>query len=538
MAGQMVKAIDPSRPVTFNFFPWSWAGIDDTKDEHICEIASDHYPGPNGPLKYENHNRPVSFGEFLHLNAYNRYELATDVVLRDMWGIYLHKMWENMYHSKGCLGGSIWAGIDDTFYWDYVNEEGKVEERTVGYGTWGPIDGWRRKKPEWWGMKKTYSPIRIITVVQKESLILVNVENRQDFSNLNRLKISWKIGEESGAITAGVNPKSQGQLIIQPKNDFRNAASLQLSFDDPRGFNVDSFNIALKEENLSSESKAVEKYKIEKTKGEIKIIGKSNTYTIDKESGLIENDGFNGPHLMVLPLKNKGNTQMHGPTKYYEPYTHTCSEWKLSSIDVNNNMGFPIITVRGVYKEAEGNFIYSFNVDGTFSVEYDFTLKEDVNPRQLGIVFKLPKEYEQFSWKRKGYWSTYPDWHIARLEGTVNANEGVEASPVGPRTKPSHRWLHDRTKIGSNDFASTKHNIYHASLTNKTGKGLQVLARAEKHCRVWIDGGSICMLIANYSNGGSERFLRGHAKNDDKPMMAGDKVYGKVKMIIKNNIMN
>lgn len=364
----------------------------------------------------------------------------------------------------------------------------------------------------------------------------MNVENRQDFSNLDRLKISWKISEESGIVTASVNPKSHGQLIIQPKKDFSNATSLQLSFDDPRGFNIDSFKIVLKKENLITESGAsetIEKYKIEETKGKINVIGKTNayTYTINKESGLFENEGFNGPYLMVLPLTSKGVLQMQGPAIDYEPYTHTCSEWKLPSFEISKNKGLPVITIRGAYKEAKGNFIYRFNADGTFSVDYDFTLKKDINPRQLGIVFKLPKEYEQFSWKRKGYWSTYPDWHIARLEGTVNANKGIEATPVGPRTKPDHDWLHDRTRIGSNDFASTKHNIYHASLTNKTGKGLQVLARANKHCRVWIEGDFICMLIANYSNGGSEGFLGDHTEKDEKLLKAGDKVYGKVKMI-------
>jgi len=143
-AGQAMKMLDPTRPLTFNYYPWGWVG-NRAEDEGICALGSDHYPSPTGPEKYASYHRPISFGEFVHLNAYNRFELATDVALRDIWGIYLHEMWENMYQSQGVAGGSIWAGIDDTFYWDYPLDDGSIEERTVGYGTWGPIDGWRRK---------------------------------------------------------------------------------------------------------------------------------------------------------------------------------------------------------------------------------------------------------------------------------------------------------------------------------------------------------------------------------------------------------
>ena len=515
-----VKELDPTRPVGFD--TWGYKG------NELVEIGTNHYPGLG--KTYGDGEYPLSLGEYCHLNAYNRFEMATDQTLRDKWGIYLSVMWELMYADPTCVGGAIWAGIDDTFYWDFKKPDGQIEERTVGYGTWGPIDGWRRKKPEYWGMKKTYSPVRVnVSGVQiKDNKIVVPVENRQDFSNLDRLNIRWQLGSESGVVSKDIAPRSKGELKISPKTPITADADLYLAFDDPRGFNVDSFNIELgpKTEKLTQGNS--ENYVIVETDAAIQIKGQHAVYNINRKTGLLENDVFTGPYLMVLPLNGSGGTQMHGPTNYYEPYTHTCKQWQLKSINVKVENDKPILTVSGSYKEASGAFVYTFNANGTIDIDYDFEMNEKINPRQIGIVFELPATYENLSWKRKGHWTTYPDWHIARLEGTANASYGFDATPVGPRTRPGHEWRFDRNKVGNHDFASTKHNIYRAMLADTNNKGLVITANADRHVRAWREAGKIRVLAAHYSNGGSERFLRRIANKDDRPLDKGDHVKSSV----------
>lgn len=113
-------------------------------------------------------------------------------------------MWSNLFKAPGGLGGAIWCYSDETFmlpvpkkgtsYWiefAYTKKPKDFNGNCVGYGEWGIVDVWRREKPEFWGTKKAYSPVRVLKTqvgdVTRNTPILLPVFNRFDHTNLNEL---------------------------------------------------------------------------------------------------------------------------------------------------------------------------------------------------------------------------------------------------------------------------------------------------------------------------------------------------------------
>ncbi|NJL70739.1 MAG: hypothetical protein HC888_03565 [Candidatus Competibacteraceae bacterium] len=83
-SAKTMSDLDPTRPSTFNYLERH--NKDNTRDQNVCAVLSKHYPGLAAAEYFKDYQRPVNFGEFTHLNSYNRHELATDVGLRDLWG--------------------------------------------------------------------------------------------------------------------------------------------------------------------------------------------------------------------------------------------------------------------------------------------------------------------------------------------------------------------------------------------------------------------------------------------------------------------
>lgn len=472
----MEKA-DPTRPLTFH--DQGYGGFNNQGS--TAPISNIHYPGPDGYKVAAKSDRPMTYGEYCHLNVYNRSELVTDPGVRSDWALALAPTWENMYKTPGVLGGSIWSGIDDIF--QLPNGD------AVGYGAWGPIDGWRRPKPEYWDMKKIYSPIRVTTkTLSPAKELVIDLENRYTYTNLNELQVNWVYGEEKGSIFVDLEPGEKGQLRVRPVHPEK-ANELYLSFVDPRGFTADEYLIP-EGRQIQNESQvlAAVPTRLKEKKDRYMITGKDFTCEISRISGQIlsvkkgKKEVLNGgPWLMALPLTSGGCYPNHNANT--PAFNDLCSDWKVEKVDAVREGNDVVVKVKGAYKEFAGSYDLKVNANGELSVVYAFDALEDVNPRQWGLVFEAPVSFDQTFWRRDGLWSVYPSDHISRPVGEASLFYEGLPKKVDPHTEPAWSWSMDYNELGSNDFRSTRRNIWYAGLRSMNGSKITVPSNGRQHWR-------------------------------------------------------
>jgi len=527
--GELVKQFDPTRPRNFSQYGPEADGGD-------LEITNHHYPGPGGPDTYRNYKRPIVFDEYVHLNAYNRLELVTDPGVRDAWGIGFEAMWEKMEKTDAVLGGAIWAGIDDSFF--------LPNGKTVGYGTWGPVDGWRREKPEYWHMKKIYSPVKIKLAGNWDNgKIDLVIQNRMLFSNLNECKIEWSLGNVKGDINEDLKSGASSKLSLAVNNRPSSKDKLTIKVFDPRNVLIDSYQFDVvptviqsdtenkddaqswryqqESDYLVAKSKALD-IRLDLTNGNLEQIKK------DRKVVLVSN-----AQLMILPLTGEGRgVQMTGEKQQFDPFTDVCKNRIINGVKFSKMKSQLTVSISDEYEEATGTIDYHYFADGKITVDYRYTLKKDINPRQWGLVFGVPESYNELSWDRKGLWNYYPEDHIGRLNGKAKLLSDVEVSgAAGPSHKPNNPWSTDRNDMGTNDFRSTKMNIKEAALNDGT-VSLKIHSDGSQHIRTWHSVQGIQFLVAGYSNMGTERFFRGHAEKMDRPLKIGDVIQDSISVQI------
>lgn len=521
---RLTALADPTRPLTFHDQCW---GNFNNQGSTLVPVANIHYPGPGGPARAESVGRPVTFGEFCHLETYNRRELAADPGLREAYGRALAPMWDAMYAARAVLGGSIWSGIDDLFYLP----DGKV----VGYGEWGPIDGWRRKKPEYWHIKKSYTPVRLarrtLVLPKAGEPLRIAVENRYNFTDLSEVKIEWSVeGGRSGAARARVPPRSPGVITLPVTRRELAGKALLLRFLDPRGFVADEYRLKEPASPAPAETAPPAPpggaVRVAELPGAWRIEDGTAAWRVSRKTGRIEAGnaaGFpvivGGPELMVLPLES-------GPCRPdyaldVEPLNDPCTAWQAASVTLLRAKGAAVVEVRGRYAEAEGGYTLTFPGDGRLVMEYAFTSTRDVNPRQWGMVFHVSGACSTLRWKRDAYWTLYPKGHLGRPEGTASAVLSGRRA-FGARRAPAWPWGADETPLGSNDFRATRRGIRFVELRDPGGPGVRVESDGRRAARAWREGEELRLLVAGFDTGGADGFLGSHYAGERRPLRKGD----------------
>ncbi|MGH2644430.1 MAG: glycoside hydrolase family 2 TIM barrel-domain containing protein, partial [Chitinophagaceae bacterium] len=313
---KIVKQLDPSRPTAFQ--DQCWGGYNNAGSK--CDIANYHYPGFNGPAACDTMKRPTQFDEYAHIENYNRREVLTDPYVRVDWGPSLERMYDSMYAHPANLGGAIWAGINDIF--DMPG--GQIS----GYGPWGVIDGWRRKKPEYYAMKKAYAPVIIEDAnhpLYEHGKMILRVQNRYDFTNLSAVKISYKTGHHAGMIKADIAPHREGDIEIPVSEKQLQKHSLLLTFTDPRGFICQQEIISSGKENISKPITENAKVVLSESGNAYFVKIKNANYQISKSNGQIDKATISGinvieqaPVLMIVPLNHDEGTLKGIGGPYYQ----------------------------------------------------------------------------------------------------------------------------------------------------------------------------------------------------------------------------
>ena len=439
---------------------------------------------------------------------------------RDYYINPLVNVWDAVQTSKNVQGSMIWAWVDDIFLVPGRDSEygrggiGRSDHPLdgiyhmpgrgiVGDAPWGFVDGWRRRKPEFWHIKMMMSPVHLrdrdLPQWKPGQAATFTVDNRYEFTNLSELSLEWSLGDQSGIIHPDVAPHSAGQISVPVGSQTKLGNTLSLRFVDRKGHLVIPHRMQLGTAMPISEPRA----KV----AALRYLHEDFWLGGTMERFLGENfeiafDGANG--RIRRALVNRHSVLYETPKLHVLPIEATLNElpiyetWRLiRPLEIHAVGDDYEVIETGTYRDFSGELRFRVTPQGSLKVSYDFTYTgTDTRAREVGLQFGVPLWCDKLQWRRLGEWTVYPDDHIGRNDGIAMAH-APNPQPVPP-TQP---FALDDTPLGTNDFRSTKRNFVFASLVDKEGYGIGIEAIGTQHVRASVAGDVIEVNVNDWFGG-------------------------------------
>jgi len=478
-----VQQADPTRLTIFDY------QITMQEDDDRHDIWSIHYVDWNQDLAAlmdqdvfgyvwpVPHKYPVLHDESTHIPTFSRRDMQRDPGVHNFWGETIRRFWDRAWTRKGVLGCSVWSGFDEVSF--HHNQ----------YSGWpfGMVDSWRRKKSEWWDMRKAFSYVKIFpeTFTSGETTVL-KVENRFNHTNLNETTIQWKSAEKSGSFRGpDAQPHEIAALIFPVR--LTSGETLEIAILDSQGYQVNEAKLVYNQNLLSVPSADAGAPGISEDDNYLTLTGENCELILSKETGLIVKGSVNGQTVVS-----------GGPCLHLEWFP--LAPWKLQNMHCEALSNCAIVHLRGTYGKIAVSFRIAFDKAGTMVTDYTIDHMPYSSPRnqhfhfghdcggyeEVGLSFDIPKKLDILSWKRRDQWSVMPQWHANRLEGEAKRFANPD-KPIDLMTKPDHAWKddgydpfnfgkYDIYGKGSIDFRSMKSYIYDASMNDGNGHAFRVLS--------------------------------------------------------------
>jgi hypothetical protein len=375
-------------------------------------------------------------------------------------------------------------------------------------------------------MKNAYTPFRVLQAeADPGTPVALTVQNRFNFTNLSETRLAWALnGRPMGAVPASLEPHASGRITI-PAAGTKAGDRVSLTVTDRRGVEVahEVFTIGGPAAGTSIEAPAA----IEGVDPIAALAEAANAIGLGGNAALLR------PLPLVLPLNREGGAATAAGTQLVNeiaPFSPLPPDSVVSGPERRGSEA--VFTVAG--SEVSGTVTMRPAAQlGSFDVSYRLEAVADVNPRQWGLVFTLPRAFDTLRWVRAATWSWYPDDHIGRPAGTAKANPVARRAVEEPRVALSTPWSLDANALGTNDFRSTKARIREASLSAAGGRTWKVVsADASQSVRAWVDGDCVRVLVAGFTTGGYDQFFATHYTTERRPLKKGDVIAASFRLVM------
>ena len=500
-----IRAHDPSRPVM-----GSWTNnVDFTIRHNPITVKGIH--------SLDSNDKPVLWDESLapYQGIWGDGDgLWRDPGIRDYYVVPLMDVMDAFWASKVVEASFIWAWADDMFLVPGRGVEqgrGYSDDRAAeriyykkgsglaGDAPWGVIDGWRRKKPEFWNIQNLYSPITLSersVALPASGTLRVPVKNRYFFTNLSELEIQWRTAGQQGTATADVAPQSSGFVEVPLPTGIQPGTDLELRFTNGDRL-VNVFAVRVGESpakaSPSQNATALRVRKQSLLSGvSSSIEGDGFAMGVTGELGLLryalsgaENVLYGQPQIHILPM-------------HYSPAFPSSGSWSLDRpVAISQNGGVVSITAQGHYPNLVGSYNTEITPEGDVTISYDFEYTgPQIDAQEVGLRFEVPSRLDRLSWNRKGDWTWYPADHIDAITGDVLAHSDKPAF-----TKPDWPYAEDDSPLGSNAFRSTKRDILSAELKDDSGHGWKIQSDGLQSLRAAIESDRIAVYVNDWYGG-------------------------------------
>jgi len=468
--------------------------------------------------KIKNFPYPVCIGKNAETHGQNTTNYLCDAII-DKVAIF-----DKVIDSSSLTKPTVELKRKAALWLDFEQElnEGEFFSYGIGARTYGSIWPDRRPEPEMWQIKKTAQPITVRWSDAEQ--MLIEVYNRQFFSNTTNYQAKWNLEENgisiaSGTFNAAVEPQEKEtiQLPIQ-KPALKAGANyfLTLSFHLKAAecWAEKGYEIAWDQMQLPWVVPAINKVPANNSNtlqwtdlaDKIQIKGKNFVYTFDKKNGKLLSMLFEGKELLKQAPKLN---------VWRAPLANELDEWTVNSVNVypkNEGYGSRVATAwysigldKMRYKPArfevekcgnnvvvkvdelvlhgnqenggfENQMIYSIAPDAEITLTHTITPngKMPMSLPRIGTTWSFDKRLQKVEWFGRGPEENYPDrksgYRFGRYKTTVDEMFMSYLLPqdCGLRTDNSWVKLSDSEGAGI-EFSSERYfnfNCYNYTTEN------------------------------------------------------------------------